>query len=125
MKLEKLEVYPPLQMLQRYSSRHKIPWEKLEEIKHEVRTAYHYPNEVYLSGEEALYAIFKLCNIKLQGQNVLLWHKEASLMSSLASWRISKQVYRFAEELEQLLYSQASDCTLPVEVLRRLPFPSL
>lgn len=125
MKVETLDVYPPLQLLQHYSTRHHIPWEKLEEIKHEVRTTHHFPDEVYLSGEEALYAIFKLCKIKQQSQNMLLWQKEASLMSSLASWRISKQVYRFAEELEQLLYSQASDCSLPVEVLRRLPFPSL
>lgn len=41
-------------------------------------------------------------------------------LSALSAWRRSKEVYRFAPEMERMLYRQAN-CTLPVSVLLHLP----
>ncbi|MDR1550293.1 MAG: hypothetical protein LBT06_17145 [Hungatella sp.] len=43
-------------------------------------------------------------------------------IAALASWRQYKEVYRFAPEMETILYEQA-DCDIPMEVLLYLPFP--
>ena len=48
----------------------------------------------------------------------------ANIVSALASWRISKQVYRFNMELELALYQQAGDDQIPVEILKSLPYPA-
>lgn len=47
----------------------------------------------------------------------------AALIAALAPWRLSKEVYRFDPDLEQVLYNQADvDMSIPCGVLDRLPF---
>lgn len=50
---------------------------------------------------------------------------DASLMAAIAPWRIYKQIFEFAPETERLLYAQADDCKIPIDVLRNLPYPSI
>lgn len=51
--------------------------------------------------------------------------KAAALIAALAPWRLYKQIYRFAPEMESLLLEQPEDCVLPIEVLDNLPYPSI
>lgn len=50
---------------------------------------------------------------------------DASSLVALAPWRLYKQIYEFAPEMEQLLAEQADDCIIPIEVLNSLPYQSI
>lgn len=49
----------------------------------------------------------------------------AEIMAEVAPWRLHKQIYNFAPEMEKILFEQAEDCKIPVEILKNLPFPCL
>jgi hypothetical protein len=49
----------------------------------------------------------------------------AAALAALASWRIHKQIFEFDEDMEEMLYEQAEDIVLPVNVLRSLPYPCI
>jgi hypothetical protein len=49
----------------------------------------------------------------------------AVTLSALASWRIHKQIFEFDEDMEEILYEQADDIVIPVDVLRSLPYPCI
>lgn len=48
---------------------------------------------------------------------------DAQILAAVAPWRIYKQIYNFPLEMESLLFDQADDIVIPVDVLRNLPYP--
>lgn len=50
---------------------------------------------------------------------------DAGMLAALAPWRLYKQIFEFATETEEILFYQASDCAIPIEVLRNLPYPCI
>ncbi len=47
---------------------------------------------------------------------------DAAIGAALAPWRLSKEIYTFDKDFSELLFEQAEDIRIPVEVLYRLPF---
>lgn len=47
---------------------------------------------------------------------------DAITMAAIAPWRLYKQIFSFAPEMEKLLYEQLEECVLPVDILSCLPY---
>lgn len=50
---------------------------------------------------------------------------DAAIIAATAPWRLYKQIYSFDPDMESLLYEQADDLVIPVEVLNSLPYQCL
>lgn len=123
MKRKKPDFYPPLKMIHQYVEKKGVVWSELDYIRNLLRRKYPVPDDIYITLYETLYA---MNYNKVQKEDERLEAvKDATIVSALASWRISKEVYTFSERMEELLYAQAGDFRLPVEVLQRMPYPCI
>lgn len=120
-------MYLPLDLLNNYTEKGDISWQELDLVRTIYRRQNKLPDEVYITRKEVFEAIVYKEKITLEEKDKDLVSQAlfmATVLSVLASWRISKQVYHFEEEMEKLLYSQAEDeMLLPVEVLKNMPYP--
>ena len=120
--MKNIESFPPLKAIELANKKLPEIWAAIEKARADMLSTGHNPwrEDIYIPA----------CQIY---ENILLndpYHvpMEASprelavTLSMLASWRQYKEVYRFAPEMEDLLYKQA-DLNLPLDVLRNLPFP--
>ena len=117
------EIYPPLQMIKDYNKKGRITWEQMDEMRTVLRKRGRYKNSdlAYITLLEVLFAMNSYDKIRDdEYENAV---RIANIVSALASWRISKQVYRFNMDLELALYQQAGDDQIPVEVLKSSPYP--
>ncbi len=104
----------PLQMLKLTSSKYPSAWSEIES----ARENRNWPDWCYVP-------INRCLTITMASQaNVFQQVQDAVLMSALAPWRISKEIYVFDNELVNDLYSQPLD-KLPTVVFERLPFPAI
>ena len=117
------EIYPPLQMIKDYNKKGRITWEQMDEMRTVLRKRGRYKTSdlAYITLLEVLFAMN--CYDKIRDDEYENAVRIANIVSALASWRISKQVYRFNMDLELALYQQAGDDQIPVEVLKSLPYP--
>ena len=119
-------MYQPLQLLNNYTEKSDISWQELDLVRMLYRRQHKLPDWLYLTNNEAFYA-FRCKGIITQEETDQNFKSQimfiSYMLSVLASWRISKQVYHFEPEMEELLYSQASEeLLLPVEVLKNMPY---
>ncbi len=120
-------MYQPLQLLNNYTEKSDISWQELDLVRILYRRQHKLPDWIYLTNIEAFYA-FRCKGITTQEEETDQNFKSqimyiSYMLSVLASWRISKQVYHFEPEMEELLYSQAKDeLLLPVDVLKNMPY---
>lgn len=119
-------MYQPLQLLNNYTEKSDISWQELDLVRMLYRRQHKLPDWLYLTNIEAFYA-FGCKGIITQEETDQNFKSHimfiSYMLSVLASWRISKQVYHFEPEMEELLYSQASEeLLLPVEVLKNMPY---
>ena len=120
-------MYQPLQLLNNYTEKSDISWQELDLVRILYRRQHKLPDWIYLTNIEAFYA-FRCKGITTQEEETDQNFKSqimyiSYMLSVLASWRISKQVYHFEPEMEELLYSQVSEeLLLPVEVLKNMPY---
>lgn len=98
MKRKKPDFYPPLKIIQEYVEKKAVKWSELEYIKKILRKKYPVSDDIYLTLYETLYAM----NYKktYKEEEHLEAVKDATIVSALASWRISKEVYTFSEDME-------------------------
>lgn len=120
-------MYLPLELLNNYTEKGNISWQEIDLARELYQGQDRLPGEVYVTKRAVFQAILHKENITPEDRNRDLVSQAAfmaAVLSILASWRISKQVYHFEEEMEELLYSQAGDeMMLPVEVLKNMPYP--
>ncbi len=118
-------MYLPLKLLNNYTEKSNISWQELDQMKRIYRKEHPLSDELYITKTEVLLAIIYKENAQLKTKLDMLqviWI--ATTLSIVASWRVSKQVYHFEQELEKLLYSQAEDkILLPVDILKNMPYP--
>ena len=119
-------MYQPLQLLNNYTEKSDISWQELDLVRMLYRRQHKLPDWLYLTNIEAFYA-FGCKGIITQEETDQNFKSHimfiSYMLSVLASWRISKQVYHFEPEMEELLYSQVSEeLLLPVEVLKNMPY---
>lgn len=103
--MKNIESFPPLKAIELANKKLPEIWAAIEKARADMLSTGHNPwrEDIYIPA----------CQI---------YEKLAVTLSMLASWRQYKEVYRFAPEMEDLLYKQA-DLNLPLDVLRNLPFP--
>lgn len=113
-------MYLPLELLNNYTEKGGISWQELDLARAIYRRQNKLPDEVYITKGEVYQAIAYKENITPEKENKDLVSQAAfmaTILSVLASWRISKQVYHFEQEMEELLCSQAGDeMLLPVTI---------
>ncbi len=73
-----------------------------------------------------------ICFCPLAGTQAIMIDKykeidlnKASLLAALSSWRQYKEIYSFSDELKEVLYEQAEDILIPMDVLYSIPFPCI
>lgn len=117
------EIYPPLQMIKDYNKKGRITWEQMDEMRTVLRKkgSGKTSDLAYITLLEVLFTMNYYDRIPADEYEDAV--HVANIVSALASWRISKQVYRFNMELELALYQQAGDDQIPVEILKSLPYP--
>ena len=108
------EIYPPLQMIKDYNKKGRITWEQMDEMRTVLRKkgSGKTSDLAYITLLEVLFTMNYYDRIPADEYEDAV--HVANIVSALASWRISKQVYRFNMELELALYQQAGDDQIPV-----------
>lgn len=112
----------PLQLLKHISNRYPNVWEYMEQIHQSNGKDGNpsWPNWCYVPMAAAL-AIATQSNKTLFGQ--LRAVSDAQQIDALAPWRVSKEVFIIDETLEQILFQQADDTSVPADVLMQIPYP--
>lgn len=112
----------PLQLLKHISKRYPNVWEYMEQI-HQSNGQDGYPSWPHwcYAPMAAALAIATQQNKNLFGQ--LQAVSDAQQIDALAPWRISKEVFIIDESLEQMLFQQADDTSVPAEILMQIPYP--
>lgn len=121
--MKNMEVYPPLKAVELANKKLPEIWDAIEKTRLE-RPGTNFPPTrefVYIPAWQIYEQTFSNgpYHVPAEARPRAL----AVALSVLASWRQYKEVYRFATEMEDLLYRQA-DCNLPLDSLFHLPFPS-
>ena len=119
--MKNIESYPPLKAIELANKKMPDIWDAIEKTRVSLlnRNSPPWREDIYIPAWQICESTF------LNGPYYI--PKEARprafavVLSILASWRQYKEVYRFAPEMENLLYQQA-DFNLPLDTLLNLPF---
>lgn len=121
----KQDTYLPLKMLKALTSLYPIIWKEMEEFHNMNGTSSYanWPDWCYAPIEAAL-------TIASDGNDLSRLSPKAvgavvscsQLISVLAPWRLSKEVYIVDESIKDLLFEQKDDIKIPVDILLHLPY---
>lgn len=116
----------PLQILKRISAKYPDAWEIIETTRSErggKSSIWAGPTPTW---PDWCYIPMGYCMsiAKATERDIFQQVKDAAVMSALAPWRYSKEIYSFDKELANDLYDQPLD-SLPVAIFERLPFPAI
>ena len=112
----------PLQLLKHVSKRYPNAWEYMEQIHQSNGKDGNpsWPNWCYAPMAAAL-AIATQSDKTLFSQ--LRAVSDAQQIDALTSWRVSKEVFIINETLEETLFQQADDTSVPANILMQIPYP--
>lgn len=120
--MKNIESYPPLKAVEVANKKLPEIWAAIEKTRTDMLSTSSplWREDIYIPAwqvyeETFLYGPY---NVPAEARPRAL----AVALSILASWRRYKEVYRFAPEMEELLYKQV-DFDLLVDTLRHLPYP--
>lgn len=116
----------PLQILKRISAKYPDAWEIIETTRSERGRESSIWAEPTSTWPDWCYIPMGYCLsiTKATERDKFQQVKDAAVMSALAPWRYSKEIYSFDKELANDLYEQPLD-HLPVVIFERLPFPAI
>ena len=114
--------YLPLHILNTVSKKHPNAWAYMENIHQSngKNGSPAWPDWCYAPMAAAL-AVAAQSEKGLFGQLRAVY--DAQQIDALAPWRISKEVFIIDESLEQMLFQQADDASVPAEILMQIPYP--
>lgn len=114
--------YLPLHILNAASKKYPDAWAYMENIHQSngKNGTPAWPNWCYAPMAAAL-AVAAQSEKGLFGQLRAVY--DAQQIDALAPWRISKEVFIIDESLEQMLFQQADDASVPAEILMQIPYP--
>lgn len=116
----------PLQILKRISAKYPDAWEIIETTRSERGRESSIWADPTPTWPDWCYIPMGYC-LSIAGRTekgLLGLVRDAALMSALAPWRISKEIFVFDNELANDLYDQPLD-ELPMVVFEALPFPAI
>lgn len=117
--MKKMDIYPPLQAIKDITQSIPSIWEDIAQAAGNQRKESLWRSDIYITSGCLKKEVLDRCYRGPEGTDSMT----AAALSTPASWRCCKEVYRFAPEMEQMLYQQASG-TLPINVLLHLPYSS-
>lgn len=117
----------PLEITNMIAERYPGCWDELDMLMKETK------EDGVLIDEHCAYPIAAAISVVTRGvdvveakrrmKNRLELISDATTMATVAAWRKHKQIYRFAEEMQNLLLDQGdADLILPIEVLYEIPY---
>lgn len=121
----KQDIYLPLKMLRALTTQYPIVWKEMEEFHDMNGTAssVSWPEWCYAPIEAALTVVSDGHDLsRLSMNEVSAVVTCAQLVSVLAPWRLSKEVYVINEDIKDLLFEQKDDIDIPVDILMHLPY---
>lgn len=112
--------YPPLKLINKWSYHIPSCWDEIENMRSD--RGINLPNW----DDDCYIPISGTIAVVSRGEDVSLFMiGPAAELAAIASWRQYKEAYRFSPEMQEILFSQAVDCVIPVEILKNLPFPCI
>lgn len=116
----------PLQMLKNITAKYPNAWDIIETTRKERGQKSTIWEGITSNWPSWCYIPMGYCLsiASTQETDMVLQVRDAALMSALAPWRLSKEIYSFDAELASDLYDQPLD-ELPTIVFDRLPFPAI
>lgn len=121
----KQDIYLPLKMLRVLTTQYPIVWKEMEEFHDMNGTAssVSWPEWCYAPIEAALTVVSDGHDLsRLSMNEVSTVVTCAQLVSVLAPWRLSKEVYVINEDIKDLLFEQKDGIDIPVDILMHLPY---
>ena len=107
--------YPAIALIRQFTRKYPDVWELIESFRSsEDKSLPAWDDRCYIPIQKV-----RSITSQMEGMNELY----PALIAALASWRVSKEVYRFAPSLEMRLYDEADHTmTIPADDLDTLPF---
>lgn len=115
----------PLELTKKISQEYSDCWDLVEMFRNSRGDDIPYWDEICYIPISATLAITSGGSMDINKQIKQKVVSDAGLMAAIAPWRLYKQIYEFAPETESMLFDQADDCKIPVEVLKNLPYPCI
>lgn len=126
--MKKQEKCLPLTLLQSISNKYPGCWNSIEEVRKNIN----WPTWCYIPTTYCRRIVMMAMLEKGENPNdakaIVAGVLDGELMGALASWRGSKEIYRFDPELEKELYKGANDTIdqkMPAAAFENLPFPCI
>lgn len=118
--MKNIATYPPLKIVMHSPFHEFASWEELEKIRLTLlELGRCWQESIYLPTWGVSIGVQMLKDVNISANTLF---GASIVLATLASWRRLKEVYRFAPELEEILYGQADDCRIPVGILHGLPY---
>lgn len=123
MSRKKQPVYPPLALLKKTTARYPDIWRKLElaHASNSVDNVSPWQRWCYVPISVTLAAAADI-DKPADLDSWCLTAEAASILAALAPWRLSKEVFVFDPEIQQLLFSQSGDLQITPDSLLQLPY---
>lgn len=113
----------PLELVNRITLKYPACWEQVEEFRAGKRTGeLQWDDHCYIpiAGGIAIVSNGGVLS-KIESTHM----QDATIIAASAPWRLYKQIFCFDADMEALLYAQAEDLVIPIEILNNLPYQSL
>ena len=120
---KKTPIYPPLALLKKTTARYPDIWRKLElaHASNSVDNVSPWQRWCYVPISVTLAAAADI-DKPADLDSWCLTAEAASVLAALAPWRLSKEVFVFDPEIQQLLFSQSGDLQITPDSLLKLPY---
>lgn len=125
MKRKNLEQCIPLEILKKVSSENPEIWDDIEKAR-KVNMDFHYslwPQWCYVPVSLCMDLVSQNDISAYQNEESLIYARKAQIISALASWRASKEIFVLDPDVEKIL-SEQDDTKVDPEILLKLPYDS-
>ena len=118
-----MKKYPPLSLLAIISAKYPDAWTHIEDIRKGKGVGLpDWPDMVYVPTAAGLAVAAEGSGLAPGDTLSVDIISDANAITALAPWRVSKEVFVFDEDLENMLYSQLEDSDIPSEILLSIPY---
>ena len=118
-----MKTYPPLKLIEKWSDAIPSCWDEIDDIRQSQGIDLPaWDPACYIPIAGAIAVTSRGIDTKDLTIDMTIGAAE---IAALAPWRRYKEAYKFTPEMETMLFDQAEDLVIPVEVIRSMPFPCI
>lgn len=113
----------PLEMVKKVTDAYPDIWKKVEEAhrRNAVHNYSEWPEWCYLPFVECMDIVCEVEDVTPAYPEIVKYGNIATIIHSLASWRVSKEIFVMDPDIEQIL-SEQTDVNVDSEILMKLPY---